>query len=99
MLIKDLKKDLNIDMFLNRSGNFTPVLKYKDVILWATIYNNLDKMEVGLYKYEEEDFEEYSIVGKTEVYGFEGEYDFSSYGSWETLEEAEEWLENPYPLY
>lgn len=75
---------------------------YKGVPLWLTIYP-FNPAECGcsivLDKYEDEETTEFTILGKTPVIGMEDEFDFSTYGDWETLEEAEKWLENPTILY
>lgn len=71
------------------------VVMYKGVILWSTIYDNLDGCEV----YLDQTDDEISICGTTPIEWMPNEYDFSTYGLWYKLEDALEWLENPRPLY
>jgi hypothetical protein len=76
------------------------VVTYKGVALWMTLYNEnpqlIDGNTIEIVGNEEEG---YTILGKTPVIGYDDEFDFSTYGDWETLEDALSWLENPVALY
>ena len=90
--LMDLKKDCYVTW--NETYEMFVVV-YKDVILWATAYDNLEGCEI----YLDQTDDEICICGKTPVYFSPGSYDFSTYGMWYSLDEAKQWLENPIPLY
>lgn len=98
--LKDLSKECYIERQHNRHvGSFNGIM-FKGVCLWSTIYSEMvDGLQVALNKYQEGDFTEYAITGKVPVHGYDGDYDFCTYGGWDTEEEALEWLANPKPLY
>lgn len=90
--LKDLKDKCRVE-WNERIG--IHVVMYGEVILWSTLYDSLDGCEVYLDQTEDE----ICIVGKTPVYFDKTLYDLSTYGMWYSLEEAEEWLNNPVTLY
>lgn len=71
---------------------------YMDVPLWMTLYPE-DPKDCGTKIQIVEEFMGYTILGKTPIIGFSGDYDYSTYGDWESEEEVEAWLADPTPLY
>lgn len=96
-VVKDIINECEVRPIKVR-GSFYNGVMYKDICLWTTIYNNLEDCEIYLEKYEEEDFSEYSIKGKTPILGYD-DYEISLYGSWDNEEDALKWLENPKSIY
>lgn len=92
--LKDLQPECNIGLF---HGAY--VVRYKNVVLWSTIYPHLKDTHIELVMDEYDGVKYITILGRTPVMGMEDEYDFSTYGDWHSEAEAEEWLENPVPLY
>lgn len=104
--IKDLTKECKTVIDFKLGG---PVVTYKGVPLWMTMYQEqpteIEGCEILLIEETEdlgdgEVYTQFYILGWTPVVGMGPSVrDHSTYGRWETLEEAQAWLENPVPLY
>lgn len=81
-----------------RNSDYGPMVYYKDVPLWMTIYSE-DPKDCGCKIQIVREFLGYTILGETPVAGFDDMMDYSTYGDWESIEEVERWLDNPEPLY
>lgn len=94
-------KDITEECVTQYDPEWGYVVTYKGVALWMTIYPDDPKDIEGntIQLVDGDEDEPLTILGKTPVEGFEGSYDYSTYGDWDTLEEALEWLENPVALY
>jgi len=92
-IIKDITKKCDVKW----DRHYGLLVMYGNVPLWATLYPELDGCLIRIH--QDEETGNYYILGKTPVMGHEEEYDLSTYGDWETLEELEEWLAHPEPLY
>lgn len=91
--------DLTVECTTLNHSIYGGVVSYKGVMLWGTIYSDIltSGTEIALVSGDSD--EPYTIIGKTPVIGLPGYYDYSTYGDWDTLEEAKAWLDNPTPLY
>ena len=98
MKIRNLNKYCKVDTVKDEFLGLINVVKYKEIELWTTIYTDLTNCEISLIDSNDGEYTEYTIMGETKVCGLD-EYDITFYGCWETLEEANEWLENPCDLY
>ena len=93
MKIKNLKEYCRVGFILDDCGFVNTAIKYKNIVLWQTAYRNWDNYEIALYKIKENGKAKYTIKKNIKNMGLD--YCFT-YGNWETLEQAQKWLNNPY---
>jgi hypothetical protein len=95
-VVKDITKECELG-YLNGED---PVVVYKNVALWYTIYEQRpSEVESTIICLVGNEYDGYTILGYTPMLGTETLFDHSTYGDWKTLEEALAWLDNPVTLY
>lgn len=85
------KKYFKIQIFGDILEGFVACITYKGVPLWTTISTNLEDYEFYLV-------DESKTIGKWYVACKDECGDYYTYGYWNTKEEVEKWLQNPYPV-
>jgi len=92
------KEDFKVERVSITDGygrvGFYLAICYKGIPLWRTLDSNLDKYKFYLY-----DPREYAVEDPFVLVCVDGYGDLFTYGNWQTLKEALEWLEDPKPLY